>query len=775
MADSFQPKFIDLVRNFTDTHGTGDLVLGDSVPGFVSFTSALQPGDRFYYSMVGLVKTNESEVGRGTLQADGRIAREPINGEFTNFSTGKKAVSLVAAAEWFDAINSLRDAPAGASSRAELASLAVGGAAILSESGREGTFIFDASNLSAEVTADTLQGIYVAPDSDSTGASGAWVRHPGIDTWINAQWFGADEAGTAEATSASIIAAVAAAPAGGTVKLPRGNLKLKNGALAGLILATAGLSLVGEGREATKLVYTSTVAAIPAIKATADNVRVADLTIDATACSTDAGTGTAANCAGLKFEDVDHCSAEKVTVLGGHHGIAFHNTNNVAGDYTTNKHNRAEGCLTKNTASSGIHSARSFGLQLLNNVALHAGTDGIKCSEGTFGANITGNFCAYNDRDGIDTYDGFVASNLADNIAMYNGLQGFEVKGTFGGTYTAGDYVNRDSTISGNLAYGNGTTGNCPGFSWHGLRNCALNNNISIANTGDGFQLNDIQGCTGDGNLASKNQQHGLNCVASVSRTSLGTFTAVDNSWVDGTIQNGTYHGIRIASGCSIQVTGGSSLNGTIAGQKGGQGYGVYFDTGATGSVFDPFYTIGNVTGGFGGAAGFAANNKLFNVTNNGTFRGLSLTVDALDEIGGDLNINLVRAGNPEYKGSRTAGAGFSLLAQSALAALRTTTNHPLHLGTNNAGRVEVAAAGHFQPLSNNVLNNGGASNRWANLYAVNLRPGDGTPIWTSGAGTPEGVVTAVVGSLFTRTDGGAGTTLYVKESGTGNTGWAAK
>jgi len=43
------------------------------------------------------------------------------------------------------------------------------------------------------------------------------------------------------------------------------------------------------------------------------------------------------------------------------------------------------------------------------------------------------------------------------------------------------------------------------------------------------------------------------------------------------------------------------------------------------------------------------------------------------------------------------------------------------------------------------------------------------------GAGTPEGVVAGKVGDMFTRTDGGVGTTLYVKESGTGNTGWAAK
>jgi len=44
-----------------------------------------------------------------------------------------------------------------------------------------------------------------------------------------------------------------------------------------------------------------------------------------------------------------------------------------------------------------------------------------------------------------------------------------------------------------------------------------------------------------------------------------------------------------------------------------------------------------------------------------------------------------------------------------------------------------------------------------------------------SGNGSPEGVLAAPVGSLYTRLDGGANTTLYVKESGVGNTGWVAK
>jgi len=44
-----------------------------------------------------------------------------------------------------------------------------------------------------------------------------------------------------------------------------------------------------------------------------------------------------------------------------------------------------------------------------------------------------------------------------------------------------------------------------------------------------------------------------------------------------------------------------------------------------------------------------------------------------------------------------------------------------------------------------------------------------------SGAGSPEGVVTAQVGSIYTNTSGSTSTTLYIKTSGSGNTGWTAK
>lgn len=49
-----------------------------------------------------------------------------------------------------------------------------------------------------------------------------------------------------------------------------------------------------------------------------------------------------------------------------------------------------------------------------------------------------------------------------------------------------------------------------------------------------------------------------------------------------------------------------------------------------------------------------------------------------------------------------------------------------------------------------------------------------GGPRILRGSASPESSVTAPVGSLYLRTTAGAGTVLYVKESGTSSTGWVA-
>jgi len=65
----------------------------------------------------------------------------------------------------------------------------------------------------------------------------------------------------------------------------------------------------------------------------------------------------------------------------------------------------------------------------------------------------------------------------------------------------------------------------------------------------------------------------------------------------------------------------------------------------------------------------------------------------------------------------------------------------------------------------------------WYDNYAVVY----GGVLWRNqigvaqGTGSPNGVLAAAVGALYVDIAGGANTTLYVKESGTGNTGWVAK
>lgn len=68
--------------------------------------------------------------------------------------------------------------------------------------------------------------------------------------------------------------------------------------------------------------------------------------------------------------------------------------------------------------------------------------------------------------------------------------------------------------------------------------------------------------------------------------------------------------------------------------------------------------------------------------------------------------------------------------------------------------------------------NNGNVSREWMQFLIALTATANQI---FSGVGSPETRIIAPVGSLYLRADGGAGTTLYVKESGTGNVGWVGK
>lgn len=66
--------------------------------------------------------------------------------------------------------------------------------AFLAQIGRQGNFQWSSADLSAAVAADPTQGLYVAPASDPTGGSGAWVRV--LDADIQFEWFGTPHSGS---------------------------------------------------------------------------------------------------------------------------------------------------------------------------------------------------------------------------------------------------------------------------------------------------------------------------------------------------------------------------------------------------------------------------------------------------------------------------------------------------------------------------------------------------------------------------------------------------
>lgn len=92
----------------------------------------------------------------------------------------------------------------------------------------------------------------------------------------------------------------------------------------------------------------------------------------------------------------------------------------------------------------------------------------------------------------------------------------------------------------------------------------------------------------------------------------------------------------------------------------------------------------------------------------------------------------------------------------------------------NTAIGVRIGTGGSLiqNGTNNNVI---GCYNFNTGTVVDNKYKTTGNAFFTSGTGTPEGVLVAPIGSLYTRIDGGASTTLYIKESGTSNTGWVAK
>jgi len=301
-------------------------------------------------------------------------------------------------------------------------------------------------------------------------------------------------------------------------------------------------------------------------------------------------TMASANSETIRFEDANDYKLYNLEVTGGHYGLSFANT---VDDYTVNKNGSVANCSAISCTSSGFDFDQSSSLRLHGCRAEGCSTDGFKFRQSNKHATVTGNTAVGCGRDGFDTYDGLIESTLSNNTSEGNTLQGFEIKGTFDGT----NYVTRGNCIANNVAINNGTDG----FLVQSVRDCVFSGNQSISNALRGFHINEVQGTTFNGDTAQKNTQHGW-LFTNASRCELNGCVAVNNSWVDGVTQNGTYHGFQLeAPADGLGFNGCRALNGLVTNQKGGQGYGINFVVGSAANRIIGGRYDDNVTGDFGG------------------------------------------------------------------------------------------------------------------------------------------------------------------------------
>jgi hypothetical protein len=111
------------------------------------------------------------------------------------------------------------------------------------------------------------------------------------------------------------------------------------------------------------------------------------------------------------------------------------------------------------------------------------------------------------------------------------------------------------------------------------------------------------------------------------------------------------------------------------------------------------------------------------------------------------------------------------------------STNYSVYIAGNAAdtGVVANVYAASAAPVFTGTADFIAYNNQWTGsntegvMFAQNGFSTVSGVTFSSGAAAPNGNITAPPGSLYTKTAGGAGATLWVKESGTGNTGWVAK
>lgn len=252
----------------------------------------------------------------------------------------------------------------------------------------------------------------------------------------------------------------------------------------------------------------------------------------------------------------------------------------------------------------------------------------------------------------------------------------------------------------------------------------------------------------------------------SVEVASISSVVCTDVSVVGNTIRGNGILNYAVglqgnAAGCTGAVVSGNAMSGMLK-------YGVFSN-----DVWDDIVVSGNRISY--SDADTSQYGVYFLGTTTRTIENFSITGNTIHGGGvGEKAIHLVNCSVGTVSGNTCPGWSENGVYISVSA---TVTVDNIAINGNSLTPVGAGAVGKTVSgtMGNRVTARGNSGLRLSNTVATDILNFNLDVYEACGTGDPESLVTAGVSSVFRRSDGGAATCLYVKESGTGDTGWVAK
>lgn len=379
-------------------------------------------------------------------------------------------------------------------------------------------------------------------------------------------------------------------------------------------------------------------------------------------------------------------------------------------------------------------------------------------SGGTVGADMAGYIVSVDSSTQI-TVDFIAVTSAADATANYSNVAGRGILCIGGEDVTISGNVINKTAMSGIFVYADQD-----GSLFRPRRVAITGNTVNDAGRsgddtqpGNGIRVTNADDVTISGNTVNNSRESGIYVADCVSPAINGNSIAICGS----SCAVGKFHyGIEISGNpASYNVLGPSISGNTVRGC-------------AAGGIFNGFSrhaAVGSNTCTDNGALGNGTRHEASGIIHQGTGEG-------------------AYSGNTcsDYKSSgKLQVFGFAYLAGYDNAKLMLAANvfsANKNVGINlTAIPTYISMVGNYSPEGFNLgsLATTAACVKRGNVEsstaANNFDRDAGGTTHRTGAGSPEGVITASVGSTYRRSDGGSLTTLYVKETGSGNTGWVPK